>query len=156
MIYEYWFGTFIDQYLEDLKPQIKLNTYHTKVHIINTHIRPYFADKSLSEISSTDILQWQNELLSKRDKNDKEDAATYLRTVENQLSAIFNHAVRYYRLPENPCIRNKKMGKSKAIFTSVMIWKSMQKAMNILKQSWVVEQQGVSYEERRWFLPYHI
>ena len=51
------FGTFIDQYLEDLKPQIKLNTYHTKVHIINTHIRPYFADKSLSEISSTDILQ---------------------------------------------------------------------------------------------------
>ena len=25
------FGTFIDQYLEDLKPQIKLNTYHTKV-----------------------------------------------------------------------------------------------------------------------------
>lgn len=108
------FGTFIDQYLEDLKPQIKLNTYHTKIHIINTHIRPYFADKSLSDISSTDILQWQNELLSKRDKNDKGYAATYLRTVENQLSAIFNHAVRYYRLPENPCIRNKKMGKSKA------------------------------------------
>ena len=108
------FGVFIDVYLSDIKPQIKLNTYRTKVHIINTHIRPYFEEKSLSEISPTDILQWQNELLSKRDENDKGYAQTYLRTLQNQLTAIFNHAVRYYDLAKNPCSKGKKMGKAKA------------------------------------------
>ena len=108
------FGVFIDVYLSDIKPQIKLNTYRTKVHIINTHIRPYFEEKSLSEISPTDILQWQNELLSKRDENDKGYAQTYLRTLQNQLTAILNHAVRYYDLAKNPCSKGKKMGKAKA------------------------------------------
>lgn len=29
------------------------------------------------------------------------------------MNAIFNHAVKYYELPKNPCIANKKMGKAK-------------------------------------------
>ena len=37
-----------------------------------------------------------------------------MRTVNTQLSAIFNHAVRYYGLAENPCKRCKKIGKSNA------------------------------------------
>ena len=108
------FVTFIDQYMRDLKPQIKLNTYKTKENIINSHIRPYFQNKSLSEINSTDILQWQNELLMKRDSNDRGYSQTYLRTIQNQLNAIFNHAVTYYDLPKNPCKRNRLMGKSRA------------------------------------------
>ena len=48
------FGTFIDIYMADLKPQIKPTTYVTKENIIEAHIRPYFSNKSLSEISSTD------------------------------------------------------------------------------------------------------
>lgn len=35
-------------------------------------------------------------------------------TIQNQLNAIFNHAVKYYDLAKNPCIANKKMGKAKA------------------------------------------
>lgn len=84
-----------------------------KENIINTHIRSYFINKSLSEITSTDILQWQNELLSQRDDNGKGYSQIYLRTIQNQLNAIFNHAVKYYELPKNPCIANKKMGKAK-------------------------------------------
>lgn len=86
------FGTFLESYLEDIKPHIKLSTYATKVHIIEMHIKPYFQNKSLSQIMPFDILQWQNELLSKRDASGKGYAPTYLRTVQNQLNAAFNHA----------------------------------------------------------------
>lgn len=107
------FGTFLDIYMGDMKPQLKVSTMANKENIIETHIRPYFADKSLSEITSTDVLQWQNELLSQRDNEGKGYSQTYLRTIQNQLNAIFNHAVKYYDLPKNPCIANKKMGKAK-------------------------------------------
>lgn len=108
------FDTFVDIYMSDLKPQLKLSTYVTKEKIIEAHIRPYFANKSLSEISPTDILQWQNSLLGVRDDNGKGYSQTYLRTIQNQLNAILNHAVKFYDLPKNPCITHKKMGKAKA------------------------------------------
>lgn len=108
------FNTFVDIYMGDIMPQLKLSTYETKRNIINTHIRPYFENMSLSGVSSTEVLKWQNELLMLRDENGKGYAPTYLRTIQNQLNAIFNHAVRYYDLPKNPCIANKKMGKAKA------------------------------------------
>ena len=107
------FDTFVDIYMSDVKPQIKLNTYMTKENIINTHIRPYFKRRSLAEITATDILQWQNEMLGLRDEQGKGYSQTYLRTIQNQLNAIFNHAVKYYDLPKNPCFANKKIGKSK-------------------------------------------
>ena len=107
------FSSFLDIYLSDLRPQIKQSTMECKENIIESHIRPYFKNKSLSEITSNDVLQWQNSLLSLRDDNGKGYSQTYLRTIQNQLNAAFNHAVKYYDLPKNPCIANKKMGKSK-------------------------------------------
>lgn len=107
------FSTFIDIYYSDIKPQIKPSTMETKVNMIETHIRPYFQNMSLSGISRTDVLMWQNELLSRRDDNGKGYAETFLRSINNQLNALFNHAVKYYDLPKNPCLANKKMGKSK-------------------------------------------
>lgn len=107
------FGAFVDIYMGDLRPQLKASTMDNKENIIEAHILPYFKEKSLSEITSIDILQWQNELLSQRDENGKGYSQTYLRSIQNQLNAIFNHAVKYYELPKNPCIANKKMGKAK-------------------------------------------
>ena len=108
------FATFVNLYLEEIKPQIRITTYETKIHIVKTHILSYFSEKNLSEIDATDILRWQNEMLQKRDENGRGYSNTYLRTVNTQLSAIFNHAVRYYGLAENPCKRCKKIGKSNA------------------------------------------
>ena len=65
------FDTFVDIYLGDLKPRIKPTTLETKESIINTHIIPYFKQMSLAEITATDILQWQNSMLSLRDDNGK-------------------------------------------------------------------------------------
>ena len=82
---------------------IKKRGFDTKKDALEyeRNVRPYFEGKSVSEISAMDILQWQNEMLSRRDENGKGYSPTYLRTINNQLTAILNHAVRYYGLHEN-------------------------------------------------------
>ncbi len=116
------FNAFVDIYLEDMKPRLKLNTYLTKEHIINSKIRPFFINKNLSEINATDIIQWQNDLLKQKGKNGKLYSPCYSRTIQNQLSAIFNHASTFYSLKDNPCKKVKKIGKSRADNHLYGIW----------------------------------
>lgn len=114
------FPQFVEIYMENMKPRLKLNTFLTKKYIIDSKIIPYFAKKSLAEVSATDVIQWQNQLLSMRDENDRPYSQTYLRTVQNQLSAIFNHACRFYGLSVNPSNQAGKMGKSRS--REMMFW----------------------------------
>ena len=53
---------------------------------------------------------WQNELLAYRDEKHKPYSQSYLKTLHNQLSAIFNHAVRFYDLRSNPAAKAGNMG----------------------------------------------
>lgn len=71
-------------------------------------ILPYFGQKNISEISAADIRRWQNTLIKKG------YAPTYLKTINNQLNAVFNYAVRYYDLPKNPCTQAGSIGKGRA------------------------------------------
>ena len=59
-------------------------------------------------------------MLNHKDENGKPYSPVYLKTVHNQLSAIFNHAVRYYNLRENPCKKAGSMGKKKN--REMMFW----------------------------------
>ncbi|RDU23416.1 site-specific integrase [Anaerosacchariphilus polymeriproducens] len=108
------FETFVSIYLDEKTPRIKYNTYLTKKHIIEKKILPYFSKKNLSEITVTDVMQWQNELIGQKDEEGKSYSPTYLRTVQNQLSAVFNHACKFYGLSVNPSSQAGKMGKAKA------------------------------------------
>ena len=108
------FEAFVGLYLENLKPRLKYNTYLTKRGIINTKILPYFGKRALASIKASDVIQWQNELIKQTDKDGNAYSPTYLRTVQNQLSAIFNHAVKFYGLQVNPSSQAGKMGRSKA------------------------------------------
>lgn len=45
---------------------------------------------------------WQNSLITYRNENGRPYAQTYLRTIHNQLAAIFNHAHKLYGLKSNP------------------------------------------------------
>ena len=58
--------------------------------------------------------QWQNSLTSYRDESGKPYSQTYLKCINNQLTAIFNYAVKYYGLKENPCHKAGSMGKKHA------------------------------------------
>ena len=114
------FAAFVELYIKDIKPRLKENTWLTKKHIIETKILPYFEKKNVSEITTKDVIAWQNELLAFRDEKKKPYSQTYLKTVHNQLSAMFNHAVRFYGLPENPAAKAGNMGKEKC--GEVLVW----------------------------------
>lgn len=60
---------------------------------------PYFGERKIAEIDAKDVIAWQNKLMSGKDKRGKPYSADYLKTIHAQLSAIFNHAVKFYNLP---------------------------------------------------------
>lgn len=105
------FASFYEQYIEDIRPRLKENTWGTKDHICRTKILPYFKDRKIQDIKSREIVSWQNMLMKERDRNGKPYSQTYLKTIHNQLSAIFNHAVKYYGLRMNPARLAGNMGK---------------------------------------------
>lgn len=107
------FQSFVERYREDKAGRIKENTWEMKNHIIETKLLPYFGKLKISSITPQQIITWQNELLNYKDDKGKAYSPVYLKTVHNQLSAIFNHAVRYYNLRENPCTKAGSMGKKK-------------------------------------------
>ena len=104
------FGSFFEIYEADKRQRLKENTWESKSHVIRTKILPYFENRKIAEIEPKDIIAWQNELLAYRDEKGASYSTTYLKTIHGQLSAIFNHAVRYYHLPCNPAQKAGTMG----------------------------------------------
>lgn len=105
------FQSFVDIYLTDLEPRIKRNTFLTKKHIIETKILPYFGKRKLDDIRTSDVIQWQNEIMKLKNDNGKLFSQTYLKTIHNQLSAILNYAVNMYGLKDNVARKAGTMGK---------------------------------------------
>lgn len=105
------FKSFVDIYLTDLEPRIKRNTFLTKKHIIETKILPYFGKRKLDDIRTSDVIQWQNEIMKLKKDNGELFSPTYLKNIHNQLSAILNHAVNMYGLKDNVARKAGTMGK---------------------------------------------
>ena len=104
------FEAFYEIYTKDMKARLKENSWITKQNIVETKILPYFGQRKISEITTKDVIAWQNEQLAYRDEKHKPYSQTYLKTLHNQLSAIFNHAVRFYDLRANPASKAGNMG----------------------------------------------
>ena len=110
---EMTFENFVAVYVADMKGRIKENTWGTKEHILYKKLVPYFGKRKMSEIHSKEVMAWQNEMLNHRDEKGKPYSPVYLKTLHNQLSAVFNHAVRHYNLKINPAAQVGNMGKAK-------------------------------------------
>ena len=65
------------------------------------------------DIKPRDIVAWQNIMLQTCDDNGEPYSPVYLKTIHNQISAIFNHAVKFYELESNPAAKVGNMGKEK-------------------------------------------
>lgn len=102
------FDEFLKLYYADMETRLREHTMRTKKYIIELKILPYFGQKRINDIKAADIRNWQNELIKQG------YSPTYLKTINNQLSAVFNYAVKYYDLKGNPCAKAGSMGKSKA------------------------------------------
>lgn len=101
-------ASFVEVYFEDKAPRLKERSIMTKRILFETKIIPYFGEKQMNEITPVDIIKWQNALLNQDYK------PTYLRMIQNQVTALFNHAERFYQLKENHCKKVDKMGRANA------------------------------------------
>lgn len=120
----------IEEYCRYKGLTVRITTNETKGHIIQSKILPYFTGKYVVDIEPIDIINWQYEMSQPLKKvrktiiNNKgaeekvltydHYSATYLRTINNQLVAIFNYAVTVRRLPISPCKGLEKIGNKKA------------------------------------------
>ncbi len=104
------FGSLVELYMEDCHSRLKPTTYENKEYVINLKVLPYFKDMPLDTITVTTVRKWQNELISSEERYSQ----TYLKSIHNQLSAIFNFACKYYKLSENPAAKCGSMGKKNA------------------------------------------
>lgn len=95
---------FVRIYQNDIRPRLRMNTWLTKESIIRKWIIPYFGNMRVCDITPADIVRWENWLLSSG------LAGTTIRTVENQLSSLLNHAQRFYGLPSNPMLIAGRVG----------------------------------------------
>lgn len=102
------FGSLVELYFEDLSKRLREYTLRNKHYLIDGKILPFFKDKPVSSITPADIRKWQAQMLTQWYKD------TYLRSVYNQLNAIFNYAVTFYNLRENPCHKAGAIGKKNA------------------------------------------
>ena len=87
---------------------------------------PFFKDMKIGDITPIVIHRWQDAMINYRDEKGSPYSQTYLKTINNQMSAIMNYAVKYYKLRSNPCLAAGAIGKSSAdemnIWTITMIF----------------------------------
>lgn len=133
------FGEFYELYEEDMKPKVKLNAWKTKETIVKRKILPFFEDKNIRDIKPADIIKWQNSISKMKSPSGENLKPTYLKTIQGVLSAIFNHAVRFYSLKENPVVKAGTIGKGKA--DEMLFWTQEE----YLKFSEQVKDKPISY-----------
>lgn len=110
------FGSMVELYMEDCKTRLRSTTYEGKKYLIESKILPAFKDLPVTDITPATVRKWQNDLID----DESEYAPTYLKTINNQLSAIFNYAKRYYGLSINPAAVAGSIGKKNA--ESMQFW----------------------------------
>ena len=102
------FKSLYSLYHNDMESRIKKTTMETKEYIVNTKILPFFEKMKVKDIKPIHIRKWQTDLLK------IEYSKTYLKTIYNQLTAIFNYAIRFHNLDKNPCHIAGSIGKKDA------------------------------------------
>lgn len=102
------FGTLVNLYMEDAATRVRSTTLDNKKYLINLKILPYFEKLNVNDITPNHIRKWQN-TLKKKGYSD-----TYLKTINNQIAAVFNFAIKYYNLGSSPALKAGSMGKKNA------------------------------------------
>lgn len=124
------FKALSELYFEDLESRLKKTTITSKRYMFTSKLLPFFGNLQVDQITAVHVRKWQNQLIG----SDENYSPTYLKTINNQLSAIFNFAVKYYDLSENPCRLAGSMGKKHADEMQIWTVKQFQTAMKYCKQ----------------------
>ena len=112
------FSALVENYMQDMvnNKKIAVTTAARKQRTFDKMITPFFNQKPINTIDELDVLNWQTTIQKQGNEKypDKGYAPTYLKSLNNELNAVMNYAVRYYKLSYNPCEKAGSMGKSDA------------------------------------------
>ena len=114
------FSKFYEIYEADVRHRVKETTWENKETMVKAKIIPFFGERKMIEISAKDVRHWQKEMIEYRDEKGKPYSQSYLATLHAQLSAIFNHAVKFYDLKNNPAKIAGSMGSKRG--GNIMFW----------------------------------
>ncbi len=97
------FSTLATLYLDDVKTNSKAITYKTRESRIRLWILPYFGKMPINEITPAKVRKWENTLKSAiSEATGKPLSPDYMDNLVVQLSNVFNYAVRFHGLTQNP------------------------------------------------------
>ena len=108
--------TFLDVFNEYWKTKaidLRDSTKETKSNMLQKHILDYFQAYAIEDITSVIVKQWQTEMKQKT-RRGKPFSETYLHSIQSQLNAILNFAVRKKYIPFSPMADLKNMGQKDA------------------------------------------
>ncbi len=131
------FADFWEIYKADMERRLRKTTMKQKEYIVNDKLLPYFGKTPINKIDAPMIRKWQTEMMKQG------YSQTYLKTINNQLNAILNYAVKYYDLRSNPCHKAGSMGKSKADERPYWTLEEFQKFSDAIvdkRESWMIFQ----------------
>ena len=124
---------FIEVYKSYIKTRIRESTFENKMSIIERWIIPYLGNKPINQITTKDIIEWQNIIMkSVHDKSKEGLKKSYQKSIHTHLSAIFNHACKFYDLKNNPCQIVGNMGHQNDVeinFWTLEEYKKVRKVM---------------------------
>ena len=104
------FENFCEKYMAHCKARLKPTTYEMKMYVMKEKVIPYFKHMKLKDIKASTLRTWQDTLITHQNGY----AATYLKTINNQMSAILNFAVNNDYISSNPMHKCGSMGKKHA------------------------------------------
>ena len=99
------FQALYEMYFSDCKARLRESTIFVKENIFTKWVLPYFGKLPINEIKPITVRKWQNEIMKSGLKK------TYIKTINNQLTAALNYAVKYCNLPNNPVHITGTIGK---------------------------------------------
>lgn len=102
------FASLVELYLPDMEHRLKPTTMQNKRYLIEKRVLPFFKDLPVNQITPAHVRRWQSELLAEK------LSPTYVKTINNQLAAIFNYATKYYGLAVSPARLAGSVGKKQA------------------------------------------
>jgi len=103
------FSSLVDAYLAAAQVRLKPTTYDVKRRIVENRIQPFFSHMLVSGISRRTVNAFRTQLLAEGLK------MSYVRTIQAQLSSIFNFAIENYNLVSNPVQTASKLHSAQTI-----------------------------------------
>uniref|UniRef100_UPI0035A03D82 site-specific integrase n=1 Tax=Jeotgalibaca porci TaxID=1868793 RepID=UPI0035A03D82 len=131
---EITFKQLYDDYIEDCTHRLRATTVSNKRFLIETKVLPFFEKIPINKIDARSVRKWQNWLLQQKTDQSNLLSQTYIKTINNQLSAMFNYAVKFYDLKANPLHKTGSIGKKHADKMHFWTLKDFDKVMEHFNQ----------------------